>query len=282
MSDEGREPSIRRILVALDASPHSQTALEAAAELAVGLKAELLGLFVEDINLLRLTQLPFAREIGFFSTSRRQLSTLDLERELRAQASRLRRTLSLAARRAQIPWSFRVVRGVIASELLTAALEADLLILGKVGWSLTRQKRLGSTARAVLSQATCLTLIVQRGARLELPVVILYDGSSVAHKALTAAARLVRGKNGYLTVLILADGPEAAQALQTEVSQALRQRDLQARYRRLSGADLGKLTRLLQAEGCGMLVLPAQSSRLQNEMFLSLLDEIQCPVLMVR
>ncbi|MGB7837261.1 MAG: universal stress protein, partial [Terrimicrobiaceae bacterium] len=62
--------NIRRILVALDASAHSRAALEAACELALGLDAELSGLFVEDINLLRLAQLPFASEISYPSALR--------------------------------------------------------------------------------------------------------------------------------------------------------------------------------------------------------------------
>jgi nucleotide-binding universal stress UspA family protein len=282
MSTGGREPAIRRILVALDVSPHSMTALEAAAELAAGLKAELVGIFVEDINLLRLAQLPFAREVGIFSTSWRQLTALEVERQLQAQARRARRALAITASRAQVPWTFRVARGVISSELLAAASEADLVILGKVGWSLTKTRHLGSTARAVLSQATCLTLILQEGKRLGLPVLILYDGSAVAHKALAAAARLVRGRNGFLTVIVLAEGTEAAQALQSEAAQWLRGHELRASYRWLVGADLRRLAYMVEEERCGMLVLPSKSSRLQNEMFLGLLDEVDCPVLMVR
>jgi nucleotide-binding universal stress UspA family protein len=231
MSEAGREPAIRRILVALDVSPHSLSALEAAAELAIGLQAELVGLFVEDINLLRLAELPSSREIGIFSTSRRPLTTVEVERQLRAQAARARRALATAAHRAHVPWSFRVARGVIAAELLAAASEADLIILGKIGWSLTRRRRLGSTARAVLSQATSLTLILQQGARLGLPVLIVYDGSAIAQKALAAASRLVRGKNGYLTVVVLADAPDEAQDLQSHAARWLRERNLHASYR---------------------------------------------------
>lgn len=282
MDEEGREPTIRRILVALDVSPHSLTALEAAAELAAGLRAELVGLFVEDVNLLRLARLPFVQEVGLFSTSRRQLDTLEVERQLQAQASRARRALAMAARRVRVPWSFQVARGVIAKELLSAASEVDLVILGKAGWSLTKSRRLGSTARTVLSQATCLTLILQQGAHLGLPILVVYDGSALAQKALAAATRLVRGRNEYLTVVILAERPEAAQELQTRVTGWLRQRELAARYRWLVGANLQKLVDMVQAEGCGMLVLPAHSSQLPSEVFLSLLDELECPVLMVR
>jgi len=53
MSEQYDEPTIRRILVALDASRYSLAALEAAIELAAGLEAELQGIFVEDVSELR-------------------------------------------------------------------------------------------------------------------------------------------------------------------------------------------------------------------------------------
>ncbi|MFW5810637.1 MAG: universal stress protein, partial [Thermodesulfobacteriota bacterium] len=59
--------TIRRILVALDASPASLEGLKTAAELAERLNAELYGLFVEDIDLLRAVELPFVTEIGYLS-----------------------------------------------------------------------------------------------------------------------------------------------------------------------------------------------------------------------
>ena len=53
MTEDRRHLAIRRILVALDTSPHSQAAMEAAIELAARFEAELAGMFVEDVNLLR-------------------------------------------------------------------------------------------------------------------------------------------------------------------------------------------------------------------------------------
>ena len=122
--------SIRRILVALDNSRHSLAALEAAAELAARLQAELSGLFVEDINLIRLAGLPFAQEIHYPSASLRQLSRQKLDQELKARATQARQALAAAATQANVDWSFRVVRGLVAAELLAAASDVDLLSLG--------------------------------------------------------------------------------------------------------------------------------------------------------
>ena len=75
MSEEKHDLIIRRILVGLDASPRSLSALEVACDLAARFRAELEGLFVEDIDLLRACELPFTREIRFFSGARHRLDT---------------------------------------------------------------------------------------------------------------------------------------------------------------------------------------------------------------
>ncbi len=280
MSSAERELNIQRILVALDASPHSLAALEAAAQLAATLGAELIGLFVEDVNLLRLAELPFVQEVGLFSATSRELSSQRVEWELRAQAAQARQALAKVAGQARVRWSFRVVRGVVSSEVLTAAAEVDLVTLGKVGWSPGQSRRLGSTTRAVLSNASNLTLITQQGARLGRPVLVIYDGSSRAERALAAAARLA-GPEGALTVLLLARGAAEAQRLQHRAAAWLQRRGVKALYRRMRKEDLPRLAHMIETEGGGVLVLPSESDLLSREKLQQLLNNITCPVLLV-
>ena len=103
MNAREHEIVIQRILVALDASPHSQAALDAAATLAARVSAELQGLFIEDVNLLRLAELPFAREVGSFTATHRRLDARDLERDKQAPA--LAAHLGGAGRRPVPLWS---------------------------------------------------------------------------------------------------------------------------------------------------------------------------------
>lgn len=119
---------IRRIVVGFDPAPCSWPVLEAAAELAQSMEAELVGLFVESQDLLHFAGLPFAREMGLASATRRALDVKAMERSLRALAGEARRTLAAIAGRTSVQWSFRVARGSLAAELLAAAGEADLLI----------------------------------------------------------------------------------------------------------------------------------------------------------
>lgn len=288
MKAEAHELVIRRILVALDASRPSLAALEAAAELAACLKAELAGLFVEDINLLRLAGLPFAREIRYPSAVIQEMESPRLERELKVQAAQVRQTLMAAAEQAQVTWSFRVVRGQVTAEVLAAALEADLLSLGIASWPATRRGQLGSTARIVAVEAPRAVLLLQQGDKIRRPVLITYDGSPAASQALALAAHLGSipepATRRLLTVLILS-GEEVgstAQRLEREASTWLQERGLQAGFRRLAQADVAHLAQAVQAEQGGLLILAGKKLLIHAEAIQRLLDKIDCPILLIR
>lgn len=287
MSEEQQALTIKRILVALDASPHSLAALEAAVDLAARFQAELAGLFVEDENLLRLADLPFVQEVGHFSAIRRRIDARELERQIRVQSRRVRRVFAVTTQRAHVTWSFRVVRGTVLSEVLTAASEADVLVLGRAGWSLLRRGRLGSTVRGILPERFGLTLILEEGTCLGAPLAVVYDGSPVAERALIAADTLRRQPDDdrtlaeRLIVLLLAEEPDKAQTLQSQAASRLADRGTVAHYRSLTDANVLRLADILQAENCGTLVLPARSSTLQDSILVTLLEHLDFPVLLV-
>jgi hypothetical protein len=126
----GRPPfkvKVRRVVVRLDS--RERAALRAAAALAAELEAELLGLFVEDPDLLSFAALPFARELCFTSATQRALDRPAMERSLRALAAELERACAAAMRGAAVPWAFRSTRGSLAAGLLAAAEESAPTLL---------------------------------------------------------------------------------------------------------------------------------------------------------
>jgi nucleotide-binding universal stress UspA family protein len=282
MNQRELEPAIRRILVALDASLHSQAALEAASELAQALKAELIGIFVEDVNLLHLAGLPFAREVEYPSGIARPLDSPSMERGLRIQAEQARQTLAGIAARRQLQWSFRVVRGQVAAELLTAAQEADLLALGRASWASTRRVRLGATARMVVAQALRPVLLLQRGHAICQPVQVVYDESPAARRALTTAAQLAALTGGHLTVMLVMDTPESGQRLQEEVDARLQAELVKGRYRQLVSPSAEELAQALHMAGGGTLIISAEHPLLEGEGLPTLLDAMDCSVVLVR
>jgi hypothetical protein len=136
-----------RIVIELAPGVPGPESLEAAAALADRVGAELIGLFIEDPDLLRFAALPFAHEIGHASAQRRRTDVEAIERSLRADADEAQRALASAAARTATRWSFRVARGLAVTELLAAALgavaeaatpEVRLLLLGDGGSPATR------------------------------------------------------------------------------------------------------------------------------------------------
>lgn len=277
------ELSIKSIVVALDASPGSLGTIETAVELASRLNAELTGLFVEDIDLLRVTELPFIREVGVIPPFFRHFDIQQLERQFRSQANRMREALASAADRMGVSWSFKVARGAVAPEVLAAGVHADLVILGRAGRSLAGPKYLGSTVRVVILQRKGLTLIMQRQLQMETaPAMVVYDGSALSKKALEAAMSLVQVRDGQLIVFVLADSNESAGRLQDDARDELHAGGMHAHFHTLINPRLSGLAEVVQAEGNGPLVLPCEKGLVDSADLCSLIHEIQNPVLLVR
>jgi nucleotide-binding universal stress UspA family protein len=276
----------KRILVALDNSTHSVAALEAAARLAASLSAELIGLFVEDVNLLRLAGLPMTEAIDATSAAVRPLDSHQMADDLRLQAAQARRALVRVAEPLQIAYSFKVARGQVTPELLTAALEADLLTLGRGSRALGR-RRMGSTARAVAAACDRPTLFMTPAAKKAgggQPVMVTFDGSEAAVTALEMGVQLAQALATRLTILLLAETPTAAYPLQERVEKSLQRLDdhnLALSYQLLPRAEASALAHLAQKAGGCILVLGGQLAQNADGLQL-LLDQLDCPVMIAR
>jgi hypothetical protein len=119
-----------RIVIALDTSEPADYVLEIAQRVyvAAGHATELVGLFIEDARLLRYTESRLTREI-VLSGGVRPLERRTLERQIRAQAERVRRHFEAAAAKRGLRHAFRIARGEIIAEWIRGAAEAEALIV---------------------------------------------------------------------------------------------------------------------------------------------------------
>jgi nucleotide-binding universal stress UspA family protein len=256
-------------VLALDISPRSRAALEMAAALAVELDVELAGLFVEDIDLLHLGGLPFTREVGFLTTVSRPIDLEYLELALRREAEEARRLLAEAAAVRRLRWSFQIVRGQIASELFALAGEPDLIVLGKGA------RRGLRPLGASLAEAEC-------GPCAARPVLALFDGSPAARRALDLAGLLARANRAELHLLLSGATDEEFSRNAAEAGELLRRAAIAAlSFRRVASGEIGELVKAAREAGAGMLVLNGDGRLRGGEGFSSLLNEIDCPVVLV-
>ena len=253
------------ILVALDASPHSAAALAAAAEVAAALNLELRGIYVEDVNLLHLCGLPFGLEIGSFTANPRRLEQARMERDFRIQATQLRKVMADVAGRQRVSWSFKVVRGGVTEELLSAGSAAQMVSLGRVGT--TPGKRTGSTAQAVVRNTQRPVIVQSARTALNGPFAVVYLGDPASDHAVRLAVQLARPRGARIDLLML--GQTAAQA--DALAQIFAEDELESKLFAVPSVEA--MSAILRGITAGSVLLPVTVA--------AWLEEISAPVVVV-
>ncbi len=200
----------RRIVVPLDVSPESHSALDVAAELAAALESHVEGLFIEDETLETLARLPFSRQISAVSGMPAALEPERISRDVRTQSERARRRLSGIATRLKVEWSFEVRRGVTEAELTAQARAGDLVALLAHGATpRATARRLLAALQRGRPHAESAFLLPGRGRTISAgPVNVIYQPTESGARALALAERIA-GRLQLPLVLLLPEGANA-------------------------------------------------------------------------
>ncbi len=268
----------KRILVTMDQSGYGMSALRVAAGMAAELQGELLGLLVEDINLIRLAELPFSREVSLFAEGGYHLCPDTLEKQLRSQAERLRHNLASIAGQRKIPWSFLLARGRLAVEIMAVMREVDVLIMGQTQGVFSQPLGLSSmfSERRLLPADGLLT----QGFRQ--PIMVFFNGSLSSGRALKTAALLVRKNGERLVVILPAVEPGRLSELEQQVVNWQQQTHLKLRFITLLNHDISALVQLGRGRHVGALILGQDSFSLDEHSINKLLDYPDYPVVLVK
>lgn len=267
-----------RILVALDASEESQNALEATARLAADLEAELVGLFVEESELIEAAALPMTRLIPRHGQAQTALDPALMRRALKITSSRARSALAATAERWQVKWSFRVAQGALGDELLSQARSHDLLALGR-----PRRARQGArpaeALRRVTAEAACSVLLLRRVETRARPLVVLYEGSE---RSLTAGHTLAQAEARVLRIVALGDSKAVVAERAAAAAAWLERLGRRGTVHGLISTEPAEVRAALRGQSPGAVVLDCRGTvapRLELE---ALADDLDCSVLALR
>ena len=262
----------RRILIGLNSSHQSLAALEKAADLAAQMRAELVGVFVVDDNLLRLAALPCAWEVRFGTAKARNLSQDTVERTFAHMANEARATLERVAARRHVHWSFSSTRGSVAGCLLES-------ISGE-----SKNYPRGRPARAGVGVGCHSVLLLQIG-QCEVPqgkAVVILNGRYATTKFLPTALGLAElACTEETLVLVIAESMFEARRQQDRVADILDAEGVTAMTRSVMPMGLDELLYFLKNENCGTLILSGTSGLFDEDTFARLVESTEFPIFVV-
>jgi hypothetical protein len=283
--ESGRQPRFRRVLVALDWGSN-RAAAETVTDLAARLQAELLALFVEDIDLLRLAQHPHVNAFGLLSASGHRLAAGQLQRTLRLNLDRSRQAIADAAARRRVKYAFEVRQGRLLAEVLGAAGSDDLVIVswavgdGGPSW-LARTTPPAAVARALAEAKVRSVLLLHPETPPGDRVLVVDDDSAAARHGLAVALQ-VAGDGGVIDVAMLSGRLDAAETLAAEIAQTGFDGRVRVRVLALPRVGLGDVCRIAERERMALLVVGADHALAEGEAGQRALAGIRCSVLLVR
>lgn len=281
MSDVYKPICVERILVSLDSSPHSFAALKSAVELARHYDAKLHGVFVEDITLLSLAEMPFKQEVGEYSAIVRDISTDGMTRSIFVQSRWVVRTFQKMVNQTRLQGDFSILRGNVVEMIDREARKCDLLIIGKTGTSPVGRRRLGSTARALIRKARKPLLLVEEGNRLGYPVIVLFDDSPDGKISLETAADLIN-PGERLIIFLDEDDMEEFQKNKKALQGWSKDKRTAITIQSYKTRSFSRFIRMIEGLKTGLLILPHLKDPSKRSYVEYCLKEVSLPILLIR
>lgn len=260
----GRPP----VVVAINAGRRCGDTLEMAAAFATATGASLEVVLVEDADLLRLADLPVAREVDWLSGTTREIDSGTILRAMQCEARQLRAELARIGRAKAVRSSLRVVRGRVFGEALAASASVEVTFVHGAQHRLSEAGlRGGMPLRSAAAR------------RLRRPVLGLFKGGEESVRALRVAAQLAHAVDTGLTVLLPSARGEEAERYKREARETVGHIEV-AFVEGAEGRSL-MLGRMLTPGSGSLLVLAKRSPELDDEATRRFLEELAIPLVLV-
>lgn len=278
---------IKQILIPTDGSENSLTAADYAVNLARLYKANIRGLFVKDIKILTG---PLMHDVGTSIGGMVPYGTFNqvIRDVLTSQADAALNQVEGKCSQAGIPFSREVLEGIVSREIAKSSENCDLIIMGKMGvHAELHDVFLGTTVEFVVRQIHKPVLITPAKFKPFTKMLIAYDGSSFADKALQSGAELAQSLKLPVTVVCVSDKKEEALETLSKASRMLKNFQLTVNTVVKEGKDHARGILETSKEGFDILVMGAYGHSRLREMILggttvSVMRGTNCPILLCR
>ncbi len=223
---------IKRILLATDGSLPSKSAEAFALDLAGRLQADLVGLFVKDMRLVRY---PEILDFGAVSVPMPTYHEA-MDQALEARAQDVLRRVAEGAEKRGVSFEALLRTGVPYEVIVAEAKKADLVVLGRAGEQEGHLATgLGSTVERVARTSAVPVFVAPLGFEPMRRVLVGYDGSDLAARTLHFVADFISALSLSPVVVSVAAELKQASMLAAEGAEYLRSHGVSADAKALSG-----------------------------------------------
>ena len=277
----------KTILVPIDTSDTSLVAVDYAIELSRSFNSEIIGISIIDIKKLAG---PFMRDLGTsiggmvpygdFQQNVRKF----LEDTCTAALDELEGKCDSAG----IPCTRTIKEGVVSREIVESAKRCDMISMGMAGeHAFWRDALLGSNLESVARQTHKPILVTPEEYKRITKILVAYDGSSFASKALNAGAEIAQQMQLPLTVITVSEDKKSGEGILSQATEILKDYDITLEKALEGGETVDAILGFCKKGSYDLLVIGAYGHSKIRELILGnttvqLMRKVTCPVLLCR
>ncbi|MRR14826.1 MAG: universal stress protein [Deltaproteobacteria bacterium] len=278
---------IKTILIPVDGSANSSTALDYGIYIAPKFEATITGLHVIDVFLI---QGPMMTDISAtVGVTPYDGFSEAVETSLTEKADLLLKTFDGRCRTAGVPCATKKNIGKISDTIIEEAENADLILMAKKGehFHLKEGGLIGSVAEIVIRRSGKPVMVIPEAFREIESMGLAYDGSAPARKALELSLTISEKAKWPITVLIINPDEAKAAELCAQVEDAVQQGLADCEVVISSGKEKDDILKFIQEGSVELMVMGAYGHNRLREWLLGsttahIIHKSPIPVLLIR
>jgi len=278
---------INTILIPVDGSQNSATAVDYGIYIAPKLEATLNGLHVIDVYLI---QGPLTTDISATVGVLPYDAFFDaVETSLKEKADAIVKTFAERCAKARLACLGKITIGKISDAIIEESKDADLIVMARKGehFHLKEGSLLGSVAKDVVRHSGKPVLITpERFIEIE-SMALAYDGSVPARKALELSLAISEKAKWPITVVMITSDAQKAADWSAQVEEAAQQGAADCETVILTGKEQDEILKFIREGSVELMVMGAYGHNRLHELLLGsttshIIKNSPIPVLLIR
>lgn len=255
-----------KVLLTLECERLDADAMKAVARLFGEGELEMLGLFVEDEDLLRAARLPGLTEVSVNTGEVKSVSVEQIQAQVAGQARRAREEFESSARGLKVKHSFRIARGRAVDAVAEAALTSDVVVVSRALRATGLRSRRGVQFEPLVKQQRNILFVNEPWASGARVIVLCESTPSQCQRPLALARRIADAEN---IELVLAVPPDAHEVEGSSADRVVH----------LDAWSEDAVAALCDREDARLLVLPPTERLDWRALLMNVVDRVPCSLL---